>query len=137
MKLSEILTSIGVIIAIVLSVVNMYNTYFVEDTPYLTLQSFPYEVSTLHVDENIEFTFFLYNEGEKPAFVDYIYIGDSNVIIEPKEDFVVHPYDSTSVTVILPKQTGATTEEIQLDIYFGPGNQKISSDLILAQWGTL
>ncbi|MAG78304.1 hypothetical protein CL616_02970 [archaeon] len=137
MKLNEILTTIGIIIALTLSIINLFNTYLVEETPDLSIQSFPQELSSFNTNEDIEFTFFLYNEGEKPAFIDYIYAGNSNFIIEPQMDFVISAYDTYPISITLPAKNKELEEEIQFEVYFGPGNQKIRSEKITVKWGTL
>ena len=120
MKINEIVTSAGIIIALILSIVGFYNDYFAEETPQLSIQSFPTSINTF----DQEFSFFLYNEGEKPAFIDYIYLDGAEATISPQKDFVVNPLESYKITIYLenPEQS------IQTHVYFGEG--KISSDKI-------
>ncbi|MFH1972074.1 MAG: hypothetical protein ABIJ18_01205 [archaeon] len=133
MKLYNILSTIGVLIALTLSIVNIYNTYFVEEIPELTFQSMPLELSTVDIDNEIYFTFFLYNEGVKPAFVDYIDLGDIDAQVNPKKDFVINPGETKEVNVVFEAPGKSYSNEFQVRVYYGQG--RVYSEIIPLNWG--
>jgi len=133
MKIYEILTTIGIFVALILSLVNTYNDYFVEEIPEVTFQSMPLELSTVGIENEIEFTFFLYNEGTKPAFIDYINIEDIDAQVSPKKDFVINPGESKEVIVVFDAPGKTNSDEFQVRVYYGQG--RAYSETIPISWG--
>ena len=133
MKITEIITTIGIILALSISLFNTYTAYFVAETPDLSFQSFPTELNSLETNEDIEFTFFLYNEGTKPAFVDYIWLDDLDSVITPQKDIMIKPQESQSITITLNTPNMEFVNDFTTHIYYG--NNKLSSEKVMVNWG--
>lgn len=132
MDINDIFTKVGVILALILSIFNIY-TNLEPETPNLSIQSFPERLQG-DMNEDLEAAFFLYNEGTKPAFIDYIYFENINAEMNPKKDFVINPGESYEVNLIAHAPGEAFNGKGQVHVYYGPDNKKVSSDIIEVRW---
>ena len=137
-------TKISAVIIFILTITGFYFNYIQQEEALLTLQNFPTEtdLDTLDIEEDITFTFFLYNEGGKTAFVQSILATqtdeDGNTLaqsasIDPQEDFSIEAGESQEITVTLQAPLEETSSNVNIEIYFD--ETILQSPTIPVLWG--
>jgi hypothetical protein len=140
----ETLAQIAVILALLLTGINIYLNYF--RGPNISIQSFPSELDLYqsNIDENISFSFNLYNSGGKTAFVEYIFInqilGVGNELnylgaqYFPEDSFYINPGETKEVNITLPAPHSKEIINFRVSITYYPEQKYISSEIIPARW---
>lgn len=134
-------TKIAAVILFIIAIVNFYFAYFHNPTAELTIQNFPEALDSLDNEKDITFSFFLYNDGNKPAFVNSMVFtkdGDleilSGVSISPNSDFSINAQESREVQVTLPALNEDGGYELTATIYY---NEEKLSDSTFVNWGSI
>ncbi len=137
-------TKFSSIILFIIAVTGFYLGNFYADGVILNIDNFPQSLSSLDNDQDIFFTFYLYNKGDTTAFIQSITLDrsyeDGTLVadteqITPKEDFSIAPGESKEISIILPNSAENKQYSLQATIYFD--NEKLSTNSILVAWGTL
>jgi len=135
-------TKISAVILFLIAVTTFYINYIQKEEANLELQNFPTILTSLSEDD-LEFNFFLYNSGEKTAFVDYIvifrYDDETTPIvfpieITPYEDFSVEGEGYQEIQVSIPYEPDGFYD-IQAEIYYD--DIKLSSEKIPVLFGEM
>jgi len=98
MDIIKVIGVIATVIAILSGGLGLYYGYVVNGDE-LSIVSLPSEVSSYGVDEDVDFSFFVYNSGDRVGFVDYIYV-DYDYLVDV-ESFSVKAGESQEVNVKL------------------------------------
>ncbi|MDP3918617.1 MAG: hypothetical protein Q8Q35_01790 [Nanoarchaeota archaeon] len=112
----------------------------------LSIQNFPTssDLDTLDIYEDIDFSFFLYNSGEKESFVKSIVINryyedgsqpTNTITISPEKDFKVSIQESKEINVKLPAPNEDESYQLELIIYYD--DLTLQSEEVTAIWGTI
>ena len=130
-------TKISGVILFIIAIVGFAGNYYIKG-PSLEIQNFPgpADLDTLDVSEDITFTFFLYNTGDRSAFVKNIVVNyDLTTAIEvnPQSDFAINAGDSQEVTVVLPTPNTGGEYSLSLDVFYN--KKTISSETVPLIWG--
>ncbi len=136
-------TKITASILFIIVIANFYYDHYYQQDSILTIQNFPTKLSSLDSSKDISFSFFIYNEGNKPAFVKTIillrYEGDNQILdsvtIEPSTDFSINSKESQEVTITLPTTNELKEYSLKAEIFYD--NDKISSETIPVKFGGL
>ncbi|MBT4174660.1 hypothetical protein HOC80_02105 [archaeon] len=92
--------ALGIALLTLLSTgLGVYYGYFVgEEAAWLVVENLD-DQHEYDVDKDIEFNFFLYNQGGESAFIDYVQMEGGEV--DPGSDFVIEPGESLEISVVL------------------------------------
>jgi hypothetical protein len=135
-------TKISGVILFIIAVTGFYLSNFHKQGVELSIQNFPENLDSLDTEQDISFSFFIYNQGDTTAFVDAIilvreYADGSQVAdtatISPEKDFTLEPGESKEISITLPPEEKEYT--LSAEIFYE--EQKISSEKIPVVWGTL
>jgi hypothetical protein len=136
-------TKISAVILFIIAVTTFYLNYIQKDEARLEFQNFPTLLTSI-IGDDLEFNFFLYNSGDRPAFVDslvilrYEYDAEESVIypvdITPSGDFSVDGKGYQQITVSLPYEKDGYYY-LQTDVYYD--DLKLSSEKIPVLFGEM
>ena len=133
-----------------IAVLTFYFTYsgeVIENEALLEFKNFPTEtdLDSLATDQNIDFSFFLYNSGDTTAFVDRIFVylldeeGDlireAGTII-PEKDFSITGKGDAEVLVSLLTTNEEESSYLSIEVYYDD-EQILTSELVPVTWGSL
>src|SRR3989344_5322308 len=135
-------TKISGVILFIIALTGFYLSNFHKEGVVLSIEDFPQDLDSLDRNADINFSFYLYNQGDETAFVKSIILqrydeeGSAladTVEINPQSDFTIEAGDSKQIFIILPAQESLYT--LTAEIYYD--EKKIRSDTIPVVWGTL
>jgi hypothetical protein len=143
-------TRFTAVVFFIIAVLTFYFAYsgeVIETDASLEFQNFPTEtdLDLLELDQNIDFTFFLYNTGDATAFVDRVFISlldeDGNLIREaetiiPEEDFSITDRGDVEILVSLSAPGEVESSYLSIEVYYDD-EQTLTSELVPVTWGTL
>jgi hypothetical protein len=135
------------VLALIIITINLYYDHFLG--PSLSIQDFPEDYMGVHqymgVDKDIAFSFQLYNDGGKTAFISYIFVtqitGSGNNVIysgakaEPSSEFYIDPGATKEINITLPGPKAKITTELKIEVWYEPGLKHVVSEAIPATWG--
>mgnify|MGYP003965754887 CR=1 FL=1 len=135
-------TKISGVILFIIAIVGFAGNYYIKG-PMLEIQNFPglTDLDALNNDEDISFTFFLYNTGDKTAFVKSIKLNDQGnnfrnpTFIDPSSDFSINPGESKEVSVTLSSPGKDGGYSVSAQVYYN--NRNIKSSYVPVLWGGL
>tara|TARA_Y100000310_G_scaffold259348_1_gene268006 strand:- start:664 stop:1059 length:396 start_codon:yes stop_codon:yes gene_type:complete len=110
--------ALGIALLTLLSTgLGVYYGYFADSDPaWLVVENLD-DQHEFDVDKDIEFNFFLYNQGGETAFIDYVQMEGAE--IEPGSDFVIEPGESLELSAVL-EASGEELEALKvLEIWYG------------------
>jgi hypothetical protein len=139
-------TKVSGIILFVIAISNFYLAHYHNEGAVLSVENFPgqFDLDTLDVNENITFSFFLYNIGDTTAFIESIssntvYGGtsslDDKISVDPNSDFTLIEGSSQEVSVTLPAPGESHDGEITITIYYGENT--LSTETVPVSWGSI
>lgn len=131
-----------------IAVLTFYFTYsgeVIEAEAFLEFQNLPTEtdLDSLELSSDIEFSFFLYNTGDRTAFVDRVFVylldEDGNLIREaetiiPEKDFSVAGDAEVLVSLSAPNEIESSY--LSIEVYYDD-EQILTSELVPVTWGSL
>ncbi|MBL7051870.1 MAG: hypothetical protein ISS01_02170 [Nanoarchaeota archaeon] len=131
-------TAIVLFIITVLTFAFTYSDNFVNADANIEFQNFPSntDLDSLDVNEDIEFSFFLYNNGEEAAFVKKVLLkSDLEATIEPEEDFSILAGETQEILITLE----SPGEELESELYFQVfyDDFTIESEEVPVVWGNI
>jgi len=134
-------TKFTAVVIFLMTVLGFYFTYSAYFNPNASLEfrDFPSEtdLDTLALDENIEFSFFLYNKGEGPAIVQRVILyNEENSLIEPEKDFSIEAKGTQEVKVTLYSYGEEKSDSIYVEVFYDD-DEKIVSQEVPISWGSL
>ena len=143
--LLETAAHVAGVLALIISSLNVYYAYF--DGPDLYIRSFSplhSEINKYNTENDIFFTFELYNDGSKPAFVSNVFPNRlmpsskkelySGVQIEPCHGFYVDAGSHRQINVTIPAPHAKIATEIMFEIYQEEPFELIESKIITVTW---
>ena len=137
-------TKISGIILFIIAITGFYLSNFHREGVVLTIENFPQKVDSLQNTKDISFSFYLYNTGDKTAFVKSIillrYYEDGSQVadtveINPKSDFAIAPGESKEILVTVPARDEDTKYTLTAEVFYD--DKKLVSNTIPVAWGTL
>jgi hypothetical protein len=131
-------TKISALILFILAIAGFYLSNFYTAGALVEIQNFPSETQLDSIDNTqaIEFSFFLYNTGDRTSFVKTIYLqGYGSFTIEPKEDISIAPNENREIIVTLIAPNENVQEEITIQVF--TDKEIITSQSIPIKWGGL
>ncbi|MBI5797718.1 hypothetical protein HZA98_02315 [Candidatus Woesearchaeota archaeon] len=134
------------VILFIIAIAGFYYAHLYHGSSKLEIQNFPSEtdLDSLNPTQDISFSFFLYNTGEKTAFVKSIILLEYDeqgkqkttaVIVSPKTDFAINSKESREINVTLPSPQKEIQYSLSAQIYYD--NNKINSETVPVRWGGL
>ncbi|MBT3324516.1 hypothetical protein HN681_04180 [archaeon] len=131
-------TAIILFVITVLTFAFTYSDNFVEGSSNIEFQNFPTatDLDSLDLNEDIEFSFFLYNNGGEAAFVKKILLSsDLDYFITPEEDFSVLAGEAQEIIVILESPGIELESELYFQVFYD--DFSIESEELPVVWGTI
>ena len=138
-------TKISGLILFIIAIAGFYLSNIHNVGVILNIENFPQQLDALDISKDIPFTFYIYNEGDKTAFVQSIYISmkttesiaitEKAIEITPQKDFTIEPGESKEITVLLPAPNEKRTYTLVAEVFYD--GKKLSSNAIPVAWGTL
>ena len=141
----ETFAHIAGVLALVILGINLYYDHV--QGPDLSIQSFPSEYSGItkfDANEDITFSFKIYNDGGKTAFIEHIFIdqitGSGNELhyvgahADPYTDFYIVSGETKEINITLPAPHSKITNEIKILIRYGPEFKLVESKVIPITW---
>jgi len=143
----EKIAHIAGVLALIIASLNIYYTHF--KGPEISFRGLPPQAvgfEQFYIDQPIQFTFSLYNSGNKSAFVVFTSVEEAlssgtaiplgDVKISPEKNYVIEPGETVSVTVEIAPPNSKTTKEIRIEIMLEP-YQIVQSHVIPIIYGSL
>lgn len=136
-------TKITAIILFTIAIANFYYDHYYQQDSVLSIQNFPTELNSIDKNKEINFTFFIYNDGNKPAFVNSVillrYEGETQILdrttITPYWDFAIPSKKSQEIQVTLPASNEQKEYSLQAEVFYD--DKKISTEIIPVKFGGL
>jgi len=95
--------------------------------------------------EDLEFSFQLYNKGNKVAYIDSINVEEllnsgNNLNLQadiiPKDNFNIKPGENTKITVKIPAANSNIAKEIRISVVYNGYKKMVNSDFFPVVWGS-
>jgi hypothetical protein len=139
-------TKITAVVAFIILIANFYYAHYYNEGPVLSIENFPSatDLDSLSTEADIQFSFFIYNNGDETAFIKSIilmrYDSEGNLIttdysINPSSDFYIPSSESQEVKVILDSPQEQFSYTLYAEIFTDDG--KITSETVPVVWGSL
>ncbi|MSR86033.1 hypothetical protein EXS74_01400 [Candidatus Woesearchaeota archaeon] len=139
-------TKISAVVLFILAIAGFYLSNFHSEGVILSIEDFPQKLDSLDANKDISFTFYIYNTGDKTAFIQSVYVttvsGESVQIIErsievtPQNDFKIEEDSSQEITVLLPSPGAAANFTLTAQVFYDD-DKSLTSEQIPVAWGTL
>tara|TARA_Y100000310_G_C20701911_1_gene830790 strand:+ start:4843 stop:5277 length:435 start_codon:yes stop_codon:yes gene_type:complete len=137
-------TRFTAVVLFLIAVGTFYFNYLDTGDSLLSIENYPSnaDLDSLDLNEDISYSFFLYNSGDGASFIERIVIdatdtnGDTKeLLIEPDKDFNIDAGGSQEITVTLPAPGEETTYSLATTIY--TTKEIINAESLTATWGTI
>ena len=132
---------ISSVVLFIIAVTGFYYANFSEKEAVLSIENFPSHLQSFDQEEDIRFSFFLYNSGEQTSFVKSIflerYAPDGSAVLEdtqisPEKDFSVAPGESIDIVITLPPSLNARAYQMTVVVLYEDG--VLRSETIPVAW---
>ena len=122
-------------ILFIIAIVTFYLNFIQPDMAALELHGLPSDtdLDSLDITEDLTFSFFLYNGGDKPAFIDSIKIvGYEEYVVDPVSSFEVDKEDSKEILIVLKAPEEELSSSIKIAVY---SDNVLETSQIPFAWG--